>query len=183
MDLALSCPSSDGGPAQEVGNVLRRDGIKQFGGAGKAPAIDVQQNRPGQLNALSNVAGAVKVRVVDETLPTHSRSWLLEIGAHHDQQFVANGLSDGFEPVSVFVGGIRIMNGAGPTTTMRRSMSRPCRIFRIAWSRLEDQLGYLVADRQLRFDIAGEGGFNLYDMLVIDRPIHDGPLNGLSAKV
>ena len=42
--------------------------------------------------------------------------------------------------------------------------------------RLEDQLGDLIADGELRLYLAGSGErSNLYDMLVIDRPGHGGP--------
>jgi len=36
MGLAFARASSNGRPADEVGNILRGDGIKEFGGGGQA---------------------------------------------------------------------------------------------------------------------------------------------------
>jgi hypothetical protein len=99
-----------------------------------------------------------------------------KVGAHDDQEFVADGVGHRLEAVGIFVGGVGIMNRAGAD-----NHDEPVHVTAVQdvpdrLSRLKHQLGHLVADRQLRFDIAGRGErFNLYDMLIIDRPVHACP--------
>ena len=65
MRLRFSGARADGGPADEVGDVLRCDGIEQFGGGGQAEIEDIAKKGAGEAQAGGNVMGAVEARVHD----------------------------------------------------------------------------------------------------------------------
>ena len=98
MRLAFRRSGSDGGPADEVGDVLGADRIEQLSGARHAGLVEFQQNGPGELHAGGNVTGAVEMGIVDETFPSHRGSGLFEIGAHDDQQTITNRFGQWLQP-------------------------------------------------------------------------------------
>ena len=113
MGLTLGGPGSDSSPTQQVGEVLGSDGIQQFGRAGYAFSIDVEQNGSGQLHPLGNVAGAVQVGVIDQAFPSHCRPGLFKVGAHDDKEFVSDGFCNRSQPVGILIGRGRVMDRAG----------------------------------------------------------------------
>mmetsp|Transcript_25753 Transcript_25753/g.61161 ORF Transcript_25753/g.61161 Transcript_25753/m.61161 type:complete len:439 (+) Transcript_25753:348-1664(+) len=86
VHLALCGPRSDGTPRYQVCDVLGGDGVEELTAAGQPQLVDLQQQPAGELDALVDVARAVEVRVVDQTLPADGGARLLEVDAHHYHQ-------------------------------------------------------------------------------------------------
>lgn len=113
MRLTFGGAGTDGGPTDEIGKVLRADGIEQLRRAGHAGLINLQENGPGELHACGNVAGAVKVGVVNQPFPPNRRPGFFKIGSHDDQESIAQRIGDRFEFRGVFVGCFWVMDRAG----------------------------------------------------------------------
>jgi len=89
MCLRLGGAGTDGTPADEVGDVLRGDGIEELGGGRQAEVEDFTEELAGEVETVLDVAGAVEVRVEDETFPADSGTRFLEVDAHGDDHAVA----------------------------------------------------------------------------------------------
>ena len=83
MALALGCAGANGAPADQIGDVLRRDQVQIFSGGGEAHAIDIQQQLARAAQAFVDVERVVEVRIVDEAFPTNRGTGFLEIHTHH----------------------------------------------------------------------------------------------------
>src|SRR5262249_31560699 len=59
----------------------------------QAELIDLDQQAPRQAQSLVDVETAVEIRIVDQPLPTYSRTRLLEIDAHDDLECVAEAIA------------------------------------------------------------------------------------------
>ncbi len=66
------------------------------------------------MQPLGHVAAAVQMRIVDQSFPADGRTRLLHIGAHHQQQLIADFGSKGGETLGVLERGDRIVQGTGP---------------------------------------------------------------------
>ena len=86
MELRLGGARADGAPGDEVGNVLRGDGVEQFRADGHAEAGEVAEQLARKAKTLVNLEGAVDVRVVDEPLPADSRARFLRRRASDTQR-------------------------------------------------------------------------------------------------
>ena len=86
MDLGFGGAGADGTPGDQVGGVLRRDGVEELGGAGQVEFVDFEQDAPGQAQAFVDAEGVVETRVVDQPLPADGGARLFEIDAHDDDQ-------------------------------------------------------------------------------------------------
>ena len=58
MDLALGGARADGSPADEAGDVLRRDHVEEFGAGGDAHLGEVEQQMARQAQAVVDLVGA-----------------------------------------------------------------------------------------------------------------------------
>lgn len=96
VGLALRRSGADGAPANQIGDVLRTDGIEQFRRAGQSELIDAQENGPGQLQAGGDITGAVQVGIVDQTFPADGGPRFLKIGSHDDQEPVTQLVCEWF---------------------------------------------------------------------------------------
>ena len=114
MGLAFGGASADRCPADKIGHVLWTNWIQQLSAAGKTQLIDLEENRSGQLHSRRDVAGSIKPRVIDEALPSHRGPRLFEVGSHHDQESVAQGVGNRLQLGRIFIGRIGIMDGTGP---------------------------------------------------------------------
>ena len=86
VELRLCGARTDGTPGDEVGNVLRGDGVEQFRADGHAEAGEVAEQLAREAKTLVNLEGAVDVRVVDEPLPADSRARFLRRRASDTQR-------------------------------------------------------------------------------------------------
>ena len=113
MDLALGGARADGAPADEAGDVLRRDHVEEFGAGGHAHLGEVEEQMAREAQAVVDLVGAVEVRIVDEALPADGGAGLLKVDAHDDAQ-VGGELGDGgLEQGGVFACGLGVVDGAG----------------------------------------------------------------------
>ena len=86
MGLAFGGAGADGGPADQVSDVLGHHRIQQFRGRRQPPFRQVQQQSTGPAQASVDVVAAVEMGVIDQPLPAHGGAWFLEINPHHHLQ-------------------------------------------------------------------------------------------------
>jgi hypothetical protein len=113
VDLALGGARADGSPTDQAGDVLGRNHVKEFGSGRHAHLGQVEQQVPGQAQAVVDFVGVVEIGVVDEALPADGGAGLLEIDAHDDAQVFGKLLNGVFEQAGILAGGPGVVNGAG----------------------------------------------------------------------
>lgn len=86
VELRLSGTSANSTPRDEISNELGRDGVEKLRTDRHTQIGEVAQELASQAETFVNLEGTVKVRVIDEPLPSHSRAWFLEIGPHDDEE-------------------------------------------------------------------------------------------------
>jgi hypothetical protein len=110
MHLGFGGARPDRSPGNQVGGVLRGDGIQEFGRAGQAYIIDLQQQAACQAQTFVDPEAIVETRIVDQALPADGRARLFEVDAHHDQQIVLETRHFLLQSRGVFDGRIDIVN-------------------------------------------------------------------------
>lgn len=113
VSLAFGGAGADGGPGDEVGNVLRGDGVEELGGSWEAETQDVGEELAGDREAFVDVVGPIEVGVHDEALPAHGGAGFLEVDAHDDEDFFFHFLSERGELFGVGEARGGVVNGAG----------------------------------------------------------------------
>lgn len=113
MELAFSGARADGADGDQVGEVLRRDGVEHLTGDGHSHVSEVDEHLSRHAQALVDPERVVHVRVVDESLPADGGPGLLEVRAHHDEEVVLVLLLFLEQPAAVVHGHLRIVDGAG----------------------------------------------------------------------
>ena len=113
MHLALCGARADGSPADEAGDVLRRDHVEEFGARGHAHFCKVEQQVAREAQAVVDFVRAVEVRIVDEALPANGGARLFKVDAHDDAQVGGKLVDGGLEQAGVFAGSFGVVNGAG----------------------------------------------------------------------
>jgi hypothetical protein len=113
VKLRLGGTSTDGADRDTVGKELRRNGVEHLGGDWQTLSGQVNEKLAGNTETLVDLEGVVDIGVVDETLPANGCSGLLEVGAHHDAEIVGEFVRELLESGSVFLGGSRVVDGAG----------------------------------------------------------------------
>ncbi len=112
VGLRFGGAGADGGPADEVGDVLWGDGVEKFGGGGQAEVEDVAEECAGEPEAVGDVVGAVEMRVHHESLPADGGARFFEIDAHDDHHAVGNFLGEGGEASGVVAAGVEVVDRA-----------------------------------------------------------------------
>ncbi|MNS89408.1 hypothetical protein D3C72_1234200 [compost metagenome] len=110
--LRLGGARADRAPADQVGDVLRADHVEVLGAGGHAHLADVQQQLARGAQAVVDLEAAVHVRVVDQALPAHRGTRLLEVHAHHHFQLAGEALALGLEQLGVVQCGVGIVDRA-----------------------------------------------------------------------
>ncbi len=113
VGLAFAGAGPDGGPGDEVGDVLGGDGVEEFGGGRDAEFDDLAEEAPGEVEALGDVVGAVEVGVHDEALPADGGAWFFEVNAHDEVEVVGDAVGEVAEAFGVFEAGLCVVDGAG----------------------------------------------------------------------
>ena len=85
MGLRLTRTGADGGPTDEVGNILGCNGVEELGGGRKAKVGNVSEEAAGDGEAITNGAGAIEPRVHDKAFPAGGGAWFLEIDTHDEE--------------------------------------------------------------------------------------------------
>ena len=112
MGLALDRPRPDRSPRDEVGQVLGRDRVEQFGRRPQAEPVDVDQELSRQAQSERHVVAAVEMRIVDETLPADRAPRLLEIHAHEKEKPRRQAFGEAAQASRVVDRGLRVVNRA-----------------------------------------------------------------------
>ena len=86
MRLRFSGACSDGGPGDQVVQVLGHDRIQRFGRERQADSGNVDQEFARAPYTLLDAKRVVEIGVVDEALPADRCSRLFEVGSHHKIQ-------------------------------------------------------------------------------------------------
>ena len=113
MGLRLGGARTDRGPADQVGDVLRRDGVEQLRSGGKPEVEHVAQEGARDPQARRDIVRAVEVRVHDEALPAHRGPRLLKIDPHDDHHPVRHLARERGQAPPVFEARIHVMDRAG----------------------------------------------------------------------
>lgn len=113
VQLALGGSRTDSADRQQISKELGRDRIEHLAGNGHALVRQVDEQLSRQTQALVDLEAVVDIGVVDQTLPSHSRARLLQVGAHHDEQLILMLLLGGEEQVAVLERGLGVVDGAG----------------------------------------------------------------------
>ncbi len=113
MDLAFRGAGADGAVSDEVGHVLRRDRVEEFGRGGQAGFGDLGEETAGDPQSVVDAERTVDLRIVDETLPADRGAGLLEVDAHDDQQLAGMLLRFLLQQGGVLQGGLGVMDGTG----------------------------------------------------------------------
>ena len=113
VHLAFGVARANRTPADQIADVLRGDRVKPLGRGRQTEAQHIGEYLACEPHALANIELAVKIRIVDQALPTDGGARLLEIHAHHDDQAILKLSLDGGQLFGILVRGLRIMNRTG----------------------------------------------------------------------
>ena len=113
MNLALRGARADRRPRNEIGDILRCRHIEELRSRRQAEIVHGGQHAAGKMQALVDVKAAIKIRIVDQSLPTDRRAWLLEIDAHDDFETVGKPIAQGGEACGVVHGCEGIVDRTG----------------------------------------------------------------------
>lgn len=86
MELGFSGACADGADGDQIGEILRGDGVEHFTGNRDSETGQVCVQLSRNLETLVDVEGFVDVRVIDESLPSYCCARLFKVGAHDDAQ-------------------------------------------------------------------------------------------------
>ncbi|MNX78449.1 hypothetical protein D3C86_1100420 [compost metagenome] len=104
VDLRLRGPGANRHPAQQIVEVTGRHRLQQFSGNGQAQSEHFAHQFAGQRQAGGHVIAAIQVRVVGQAFPANRGTGFFDVGAHHQQHFVADFGGEAGKVASVFEG-------------------------------------------------------------------------------
>ena len=113
MGLTFRRPGTDRGPADQISDVLRNNGIEQFRCSRHPLPGEIQQQSPGPPQTGVDVVGVVEMGVIDQSLPTNRGARLLEIHPHHHLELILQALADRSQALGILPGSLDVMNRAG----------------------------------------------------------------------
>ena len=113
MDLALRRARADRRPCHQVGDVLRRRHVEEFGPGGEAEIVHGGKHVAGKPEAPVDIEAPVEIGIVDQSLPSDRGARLLEIDPHHDLEAVGQLFPQGGEALGILDGGHGIVDRAG----------------------------------------------------------------------
>ena len=174
VGLALGGARADGPPADQVGQVLRRDHVQELA-AGRHPHLgQVQQEAAGDGQPLVDLERPVDVRVVDEPLPADGRARLLEVDPHDDEERVAQLGGDRLQSAGVLAGGGHVVDRAGPDDD-HQPVVVAAQDARRGLAALDHRGGGPLRQRQvLHQDLGRDQGANAGDAKVVGGVQHQG---------
>src|SRR6266550_4534924 len=114
VHLTLGRARAYRGPRDEVAGVLRGDRIDELARRRNADLDEIEQQAARQTKTVVDPEGAVTVRVGHETFPADARSGLHEVGAHDDDEVVAQLVTESVQTPRVVERGDGIVDGARP---------------------------------------------------------------------
>ena len=150
VKLAFRGARADGAPADECGEILRRDEVEEFAAGGNAHLGEIEEKIARHAQAIVDAMRLVEVRIVDQALPANRGARLLEIDAHDDEQVLRQFGSDGFQQARVFESSIGVVDRTGADHDEQAAVSET-EDFEDLLARLVDEAGGGIADGALRF--------------------------------
>jgi hypothetical protein len=177
VGLGFGGAGADGTPADEVGDVLRRDGIEKLGGGGQAEVEHVAQEGAAEAEAGGDVVRAVEVRVHDEAFPADGGAGLLEVDAHDDHHAVGDLAGEGGEAAGVVAAGVEVVDGAGADDQEEAFVVGEDEPVDLA-AGAGDEFGLGFGLRQLREQGGGRGQGTGLDDIDVGSFLHEGPACG-----
>ena len=114
VGLRFGGPRANRAPTEEVGDVLRSDGIEQLRGRRQPEIKHGAQEGAGEPEAFSDVVRTIQARIHDESLPADRRAWFLEVHAHDDQHAIRNLPRKPGQSPAILLTGSEVMNRARP---------------------------------------------------------------------
>ena len=129
MHLAFRGAGADRAPADQIGNVLRRNHVEILDASRHSKVIESEQELTADAQAVIDHKTAVQMRIVNQALPAYRRSRLLEIYPHDDQKVRAQAILFLFQLSRVLEGSLGSWMEQGPMITRSRSSSP----FRMLW--------------------------------------------------
>ena len=94
MGLGFSGAGADGCPANEIGDVLRRYGVKELGSGWEPEVHDLLEEFAGAVEAFLYICGSVEIGIHDETLPTERGARFFEIDPHDHEDALFHFLAE-----------------------------------------------------------------------------------------
>ncbi len=176
MHLRFGGARADRAPGDQVGGVLRRDGVEELRRARQAHLGQFPQQAARDAQAFVDPEAAVEARIVDQALPADGGARLLEIDAHQDQQVVRMAVALGLEAARVLQRRIEVVDRARADHDQQAVVG--------AVQDAVDRRARLVGGRRSRLggrifaqDMARRREFlDLADADVVDDVLHDGGL-------
>ena len=89
------------------------------------------------------------MRIVDEPLPSNRGAGLFKVGAHDDEQPIAQRIRHWFQSIGILVGGLGIVDRAGADDHEQAFAVLPMQNAANGIPGFNDQRGGLVGNRQL----------------------------------
>ncbi len=114
MRLALGRARADGGPRDEIGEVLGDDRVEHFRRGRDTQIREAQEELASDPQSGADVVAPVEKRVVDEPLPADARPRLLEVHPHHEQEFGLVAFLQHEQALGVLDGCLRIVDRTRP---------------------------------------------------------------------
>ena len=104
VNLAFGCTCADCGPGNQIGYVLGRRHIEELCRRRQTKIVHGGKHVAGETQALVDVEAAIQLRIVDQPLPPHGGTWLLEIDAHDNFNPVGKPFAQGSEARGIIQG-------------------------------------------------------------------------------
>jgi hypothetical protein len=175
--LRLRGARTDGRPADEVGDVLRRDGVEQLRRGGQAEIEHIAQERAGEAQAGADVVRAVEMRIHDQALPADRGAGLFEIHAHHDHHAVADLAGQCGQSAGVVAAGLEVVNRARPDNQEEASVVGEDELVDFTPGP-GDELGLGLGFRQLTQQCSGRRQGAGLDDIDVGSSLHEGSACG-----
>ena len=80
VKLRLGSTSTNSTPRDEISNELGRDGVEKLRSDRNTKSGEIAQELASKAETLVDLEGAIKVWVINETLPSDGRAWFLMEG-------------------------------------------------------------------------------------------------------
>src|SRR5690349_14740935 len=148
MYLALRRSSADRSPTDEIGEVLGRNHVEEFGARGNSHLREIHEQVAREPQAVVDFVRTIQVRIVNQPLPPNGGTRLLEIDSHDEQQLVRELRNCLFQLLSVFSRGLRIVNGTGTDDDQQPGILTAKDVGNLLTSS-EDGIGSVLCERQL----------------------------------
>ena len=182
--LRFGGAGADGGPADQVGDVLRRDGVEQLGGGGQAEVEDVAEESAREAQAGGDIVRTVEVGVHHEALPADGGARLFKIDAHDDHDAVGDFAGKGGELAGVVAAGVDIVDRARADDEEEALVVGEDQLVDLA-ARVGDKRRLGLGFRQLGEQGSGRGEGTRLDDVDIRCSLHEPPawrLRGAACK-